>query len=249
MSQVETSTLALAQPSAGAALATGRAAELRRAWGADALLHLYAALKGPGAARCRRLIVRVLSRLEGGEMRSATLRKIMERCHGVEIGAHSYGCFDPVRFPRGTNIGRYVSVGPGVAAYRRNHPLDRLSLHPYFYNPRHGAAGAADVSTAPLEIGADAWIGAHAIILPGCRRIGRGAAVAAGAVVTRDVPDYALVAGNPARVIRYRFDAASIEAAEHSRWWLAAPESVAERFDVAGAWQATQHASAAGGRS
>lgn len=170
-------------------------------------------------------------------MRSATLRRIMLRCHGLDVGAHSYGCFDPVRFPRGTRVGRYASIGPGVAAYRRNHPLDRLSLHPYFYNPQHGAKATADVATAALDIGADAWIGAGAIILPGCLRIGRGAVVAAGAVVTRDVPDYALVAGNPARVVRYRFDPAGIDAAERSRWWLAPPEEAARRFDMCSAWE------------
>jgi len=205
-------------------------------WGADSFVFLYNGLRGPGAASVRRLLVRIICRLEGGEMRSATLRRIMQRCHGVEAGAHSYGCFDPVRFPRGTRIGRYVSVGPGVVAYRRNHPLDRLSLHPYFYTPRHGAGESADVATAPLEIGSDAWLGAHAIILPGCKRIGRGAVVAAGAVVTRDVPDYSLVAGNPARIIRYRFDSAAMAAAEGSQWWLASPEAAARRFDMGSPW-------------
>lgn len=217
-----------------AGAATSR--ELRSARGAGVLLALYGALRGPGAASGRRLLMRLVSRLEGGEMRSATLRRIMLRHHGIEIGAHSYGCFDPVRFSSETRFGRYVSVGPGVAAYRRNHPLDRLSLHPFFYNPRHGAAREADVATAPLEIGDDAWLGARAILLPGCRRVGRGAVVAAGAVVTRDVPDYAVVAGNPARVIRYRFEPAAINAAERSQWWLAPPESVAGRFDMRAPW-------------
>jgi acetyltransferase-like isoleucine patch superfamily enzyme len=169
-------------------------------------------------------------------MRSSTLRRIMRRSHGVHVGAHSYGCFDPTRFPCGTRIGRYVSVGPDVAIYRRNHPLARLSLHPCFYNSQHGAAPGADVPTATLEIGADTWLGARAMILPGCRRIGRGAVVAAGAVVTRDVPAYAVVAGNPARVIRYRFEPEAIEAAERSRWWLEAPEAVARRFDMYSRW-------------
>jgi len=160
----------------------------------------------------------------------------MHKCHGIEIGAHSYGCFDPVRFPASTHIGRYVSVGPGVTAYRRNHPLDRLSLHPYFYNPSLGATTAADVATAPLVIEADAWLGAHTIILPGCRRIGRGAVVAAGAVVTRDVPDYAVFAGNPARLLRYRFDAETAAAADRTGWWQATPESVERSFDMSQPW-------------
>ena len=144
--------------------------ELTRARTAGALLGLYALLGGPGAGLMRRLIRRVLATLEGGEMRSASLRQIMRQYHDVDIGAHSYGCFDAARFPRGTRVGRYVSVGPGVEAYRRNHPVDRLSLHPYFYSPSCGATASADVATADLEIGADAWLGARAIILPGCQK-------------------------------------------------------------------------------
>lgn len=210
--------------------------ELRHTPFARALSWLYNALGRLGATAGRRLLLRVLRRLEGGEMRSVTLRSIMSRYHGIGIGAHSYGCFDPVRFPPGTRIGRYVSVGPGVEVYRRNHPLDRLSLHPYFYNPSCGAANSADVPTAKLEIDADAWIGARALILPGCRRIGRGAVIAAGAVVTRDVPDYAVVGGNPARLIRYRLAPGAIEAAERSQWWLQSPESVARQYDMTRAW-------------
>ena len=56
----------------------------------------------------------------------------------------------------------------------------------------------------PLHIAGDVWIGARAIVLPGCRRIGHGAIIGAGSVVTKDVPDWAVVGGNPASVIRYR---------------------------------------------
>lgn len=56
----------------------------------------------------------------------------------------------------------------------------------------------------PLLIAGDVWIGARVIILPGCKRIGHGAIIGAGAVVTKDVPDYAIVGGNPAKVIKYR---------------------------------------------
>ena len=219
--------------------ASGSSPELTRARSAGLLLALYAMLKGFGASKFRNLIRRLLSKLEGGEMRSATLREIMSRYHGVRIGAHSYGCFDAARFPRGTRVGRYVSVGPGVEVYRRNHPMDRLSLHPYFYNPNCGAAALADVATVDLEICADAWLGARAIILPGCQRVGLGAVVAAGAVVTKDVPDYAIVAGNPAQIRRYRFSREAIAAAESSRWWLDTPDKLANRFDMANNWDPT----------
>ena len=169
-------------------------------------------------------------------MRSGTMRRIARDVHGIDAGAHSYGCFDPVRFPPGTQLGRYVSVGPGVTAYRRNHPHDRLSMHPYFYRPSLGAASGADVETAPLSIGAGSWLGAHVIILPGCRRIGRGAVVAAGAVLTRDVPDYAVVGGNPARVIKYRFSQDDMAAAEATRWWQKTPEDVLTSCDISLPW-------------
>lgn len=211
--------------------------ELRQSAVAPLLIGLYARMRGPGAASVRRLIARLMTALEGGPLLSSSLRHIMARVHGVNVGAHSYGCFDPVRFPPGTNIGRYVSIGPHVAAYRRNHPMDRLSLHPYFYRPALGAGNSADVDTAPLEIDAGSWLGASVIILPGCRRIGRGAVVAAGAVLTRNVPDYAIVGGNPARRIRYRFSSPAVAAAEATRWWLKRPEEVRRLPNITEPWE------------
>jgi acetyltransferase-like isoleucine patch superfamily enzyme len=170
-------------------------------------------------------------------MRSSSLRRIMVQCHRVVVGAHSYGCFDPIRFPPGTRLGRYVSVGPEVAVYRRNHPLGRLSLHPYFYRTELSETPVTDVPEQPLIVADDAWIGARALILPGCNRIGRGAVVAAGSLVTHDVPDYAVVAGNPARLVRYRFEAPLREAAECTRWWRRPPDDVAARYQMHCDWR------------
>jgi Acetyltransferase (isoleucine patch superfamily) len=61
-----------------------------------------------------------------------------------------------------------------------------------------------DEPKTPLQIDDDVWIGARAMILPGCKHIGKGVIVGAGSVVTKDIPDYAIVGGNPARVIKYR---------------------------------------------
>lgn len=61
-----------------------------------------------------------------------------------------------------------------------------------------------NLPVTPLHIAGDVWIGARAVVLPGCRRIGHGSIIGAGAVVTKDVPDWAIVGGNPAKVIKYR---------------------------------------------
>ena len=73
-----------------------------------------------------------------------------------------------------------------------------------FDNPDVPIGAEGDLPDTPLEICEDVWIGARAIVLPGCKRIGAHSIIGAGSVVTHDVPDYAVVAGNPAKVIRLR---------------------------------------------
>lgn len=73
-----------------------------------------------------------------------------------------------------------------------------------FANPNVLIGSEGELGKTPLEIMPDVWIGARAIILPGCKRIGAHSIIGAGAVVTHDVPDYAIVGGNPAKVIKMR---------------------------------------------
>lgn len=68
-------------------------------------------------------------------------------------------------------------------------------------------------------IGHDVWIGQNAIILPTVKRIGDGAVIGAGAVVTKDVPDFAIVLGNPANVVKYRFSGETIDRIKRQAWW------------------------------
>jgi len=101
----------------------------------------------------------------------------------------------------------------------RNHPMDRLSTHPFFFNSKLGYVAEDNMKSASLEISHDSWIGANALIAPGCSRIGLGAVVGAGSIVTKNVPDFAVVAGNPARIIRYRFPDPICDLVRKSEWW------------------------------
>ncbi len=138
----------------------------------------------------------------------------------VEVGLYSYGCFDRWRVPPRTRIGRWCSFAKSVRILDANHPMGSLTTHPYLYEARWGVIPVDLVDPKWLIIEDDVWIGHNAIITPGCKFIGRGAVIGAGAVVTRDVPAYAIMAGLPAKSLRQRFDPDTIAALEASRWWI-----------------------------
>jgi acetyltransferase-like isoleucine patch superfamily enzyme len=171
-----------------------------------------------------RLPVRVVDRLcrrwEGGQPYSRTLRELLWRHNRVIAGAYSYGALVGLSsHPRpGLCIGRYVSMALSVR-WGFNHPLDRISTTPAFYPGGFGDFGQTPKIDPVLEVGHDAWLGDLVVITPSCRRIGVGAVIGAGAIVTRDIPDYAVAFGNPARVVRYRFDEALRRKLIESRWW------------------------------
>ena len=176
-----------------------------------------------GLRRLRGLVRRLCERLENGPMLTQTWREILRQEHGVEIGRYSYGpILVPGVLPAGTKVGAYCSVGSGLIVRRRDHPVERPSLHPFFYNAALGLVSRDTIPSDrdnPLEIGNDVWIGDRVTILSGCRTIGNGAVLAAGAVVSRDVAPYTIIGGVPARPIRRRFDDARIARIEASRWW------------------------------
>lgn len=123
-----------------------------------------------------------------------------------------------------TDIGKFSCIGPDVIVGLGKHPSrDFVSIHPVFYSPLCQAQ-ITFVSEhyyeefEQIKIGNDVWIGARAIILDGVT-IGDGAIVGANSVVTRDVPAYAVVAGVPARILRYRFEPAEIDFLKQFQWW------------------------------
>jgi virginiamycin A acetyltransferase len=170
--------------------------------------------------RLRDIILRLVTKLECGQMKSHTLRRIFLDYHHIEIGLYSYGgCFDPNRIAPFTKIGRYCSFAQGVCVFNGNHPTGFKSMHPFFYNPAFGYVQKELIPRNKVIIGNDVWVGHNAIIVPSVKRIGDGAVIGAGAVVTKDVPDFAVVAGNPARVVKYRFSEETRLKIKSSKWW------------------------------
>ena len=193
---------------------------------------IYRALGCAQRWRLAGIVMHWLIRVEGGMYESATARKILQKYHGVEIGAYSYGeCFSPGKFPQNVRVGRYVSIAGDVRVFTKNHPIDRLSTHPFFYDKRLGIVSDEKLNRGQLLIEHDAWLGIRSIITPGCNRIGIGAVVAAGAVVTKDVEDFAVVAGIPAKVIKFRFDQKTRKTILESQWWERSLDDLKEDMD------------------
>ncbi len=192
--------------------------------------HVLVRLYGRSRASVRRLIVKYIIDTEGGEFFSATLREIFRVHHGVEIGLYTHGgCFRTHAFGRNTTIGRYSSIAVTAFAATDNHPLDRKSMHGFFFNPKLGLV-TEEWPHSPLVIGNDTWLGHNSVIMPQVDSIGDGAVIGAGAVVFKDVPPYAVVVGNPGRVVRFRFDPPTVEGLLAEKWWNLSLDEIRPRL-------------------
>lgn len=120
-------------------------------------------------------------------------------------------------------IGNYCSVAPFVTIGPGEHDIDGGStserVNKFFPNRK-------SLTNGKVIIGNDVWIGVNAVILRGVT-VGDGAVLAAGAVVTKDVPAYAIVGGVPAKIIRYRRNGEDIEKLQKSSWWDNPPQEAA----------------------
>ncbi len=121
-------------------------------------------------------------------------------------------------------IGSFCSVGPGsVIGGLGDHPTHMISTNPVFYSTLQQCGMTFSDANyysemKPVTIKHDVWVGANVLILGGVT-VGNGAVIAAGAVVTKDVPDYAIVGGVPAKIIKYRFSEPDILSLLHLKWW------------------------------
>lgn len=181
------------------------------------LLYKLYALK---SRRLRWLIRKIVCKLEGGEIYSLMLRRIMKKYHGVEIGMYTHGgCFVPGRMDFYTTIGRYCSISRSVKVFNRNHNMKLKSTHAFFFNHKLGYCDSDLVEYIPISIGNDVWIGDSVIILPSVTEIADGAVIGAGSVITKNVPPYAVVVGYPSRIVRFRFPNEIIKELLASKWW------------------------------
>lgn len=116
-------------------------------------------------------------------------------------------------------IGRFCSIAPGVRFLMNgaNHP-DAGSTFPFWIFGKGWHERREPRFRGPICVGNDVWIGLEALILPDVT-IGDGAVIGARAVVTADVPPFSVVAGNPARVVRMRYDQPTVAKALALRWW------------------------------
>lgn len=160
-------------------------------------------------------------------------------CHFFDCGEYTYSVdgLPRVRFAVGKEklvIGKFCSISSEVTFYLGgNHPMDFVSTYPFsaFSQDWQDAPGEYHLSKGDIRIGNDVWIGIGATILSGVS-VGNGAVIATRSVVTKDVPAYAIVGGNPARIIRYRFEPEIIVRLQKLAWWDWPKEKIQENIHL-----------------
>ncbi len=143
--------------------------------------------------------------------------------NNAELGDYSY--LGPRCMVGDATIGKFCAIAAEVRIGAPNHPMDRPSMHRFSYCPEYYSADAVRDDAFfdrrkqdRAVIGNDVWIGHGVIVLPGVK-VGDGAVLAAGAVVTKDVPPYTIVGGVPAKIIRERFSQPIAEQLAAIAWW------------------------------
>ncbi len=152
------------------------------------------------------------------------------RYRDFEIGDYTYG--KPLVYWWGGStklkIGKYCSLAPGSTfVVGGEHSTRHITTYPFI----SFSGKRPDTGKGNVVIGNDVWIGLNALVLSGVT-IGDGAVIGAGCVVTKDVAPYAIVAGNPARLIRYRFSPETIESLLKIKWWDWPHEKVMASMDI-----------------
>ncbi|MCA9400635.1 MAG: CatB-related O-acetyltransferase [Candidatus Omnitrophica bacterium] len=162
---------------------------------------------------------------KGAEVKNSTLGYYSRLKNNVEFRSSTLGDYSVVNscsIINTTDVGKFNSIGPGVYSGLWEHNDQWVSTHSFYLTEVCGGFVKGfknfDKDEIRVTIGHDVWIGANVVILKGVD-VGHGAILGAGTVVTKDVPPYAIVVGNPGRVMKYRFDQGDIDFLLDTQWW------------------------------
>jgi chloramphenicol O-acetyltransferase type B len=168
---------------------------------------------------------KLFKKLRGSALKNCSIHptsKVESGCNlvNVTMNRHSFCGYDCEI--TNTEIGSFCSIANNVIIGGGMHPMDWVSTSPVFYEGRDSVkakfATHKRVSIKTTIIGHDVWIGQHALIKQGIK-IGTGAVIGMGSVVTKDVEPYTVAAGCPAKIIKKRFDDETISGILKSEWW------------------------------
>jgi acetyltransferase-like isoleucine patch superfamily enzyme len=170
--------------------------------------------------------------------RTTTFGKNVFIAFGVKLGFCTVGEYARIRHFSTVyyaTIGKFTSIGRNARIGIGQHPTNLISTNLIFYkkNPisNKWVKPIKYDEYRPICIGNDVWVGESSMIMGGVN-IGDGAIVAARSVVTKDVPPYAIVAGVPAKVVKYRFDQETIERLLEIKWWDLPEQEISDRLAV-----------------
>jgi acetyltransferase-like isoleucine patch superfamily enzyme len=171
--------------------------------------------------KSKRAVIGIGASIKNSDLGFDVFVGVNSRISNSSVGDHSY--FNSDTRVSDAIIGKYCSVGSDVKIGFGAHPTSLVSTHPCFYANNKGFKTFADQmyyneERGTVHIGNDVWIGSNVSIMNNVK-IGNGVIIAMGSIVTKDVPDYAIVAGIPAKVIKFRFSDDVINSLSEIKWW------------------------------
>ena len=172
----------------------------------------------------RRIAFRAIKKLQLKEIRNHSTSKVEAGSSVVNTSISRYSFCGYGCTIINSEVGSFVCIADSVSIGLSQHPMEYVAMSTVFLKQRDSVPYKFSYHEPPpstrkrTSIGSDVWIGKNAMIKAGVT-IGHGAVVAMAAVVTKDVPPYAVVAGVPARVVRYRFDPLTVERLLKTQWW------------------------------
>jgi acetyltransferase-like isoleucine patch superfamily enzyme len=156
------------------------------------------------------------------------------KIYDSKIGAYTY--IGPKSEIVSADVGKFCSIAQNCYIGLASHSIKNISTSPIFTSKKNGTGHTWTdhnyfTETSRVIIGNDVWIGVHVTIIGGIK-IGNGAIIGTGSIVTKDIPDYAVAAGVPAKVIKYRFENNIVEKLLQLKWWELPEELLRKNIEI-----------------